>query len=89
MVDFHDLYVFLVIVLRFSNFFYPFVLFVNFADITGPDNPIPLSPQWLLPKPGETKTGMSLGVCTNISTFCAADVFGCSNELLSSISFAL
>ncbi|KNA12218.1 hypothetical protein SOVF_127950 [Spinacia oleracea] len=30
-------------------------------DITGPDNPIPLSPQWLLPKPGETKTGMSLG----------------------------
>uniref|UniRef100_A0A803N1J5 GYF domain-containing protein n=1 Tax=Chenopodium quinoa TaxID=63459 RepID=A0A803N1J5_CHEQI len=30
-------------------------------DFPGPDNPIPLSPQWLLPKPGETKTGMSQG----------------------------
>ncbi|XP_021754626.1 uncharacterized protein LOC110719949 isoform X3 [Chenopodium quinoa] len=30
-------------------------------DFPGLDNPIPLSPQWLLPKPGETKTGMSQG----------------------------
>ncbi|XP_052202363.1 protein ESSENTIAL FOR POTEXVIRUS ACCUMULATION 1 isoform X2 [Diospyros lotus] len=26
-------------------------------DVHGSDNPIPLSPQWLLPKPGENKTG--------------------------------
>ncbi|TKY57726.1 PERQ amino acid-rich with GYF domain-containing protein 2 [Spatholobus suberectus] len=26
-------------------------------DVQGPDNPIPLSPQWLLPKPGESKPG--------------------------------
>ncbi|XP_028757728.1 uncharacterized protein LOC114716823 [Neltuma alba] len=26
-------------------------------DFQGPDNPIPLSPQWLLPKPGESKLG--------------------------------
>ncbi|KAI9113391.1 hypothetical protein K1719_015916 [Acacia pycnantha] len=26
-------------------------------DFQGPDNPIPLSPQWLLPKPGESKSG--------------------------------
>ncbi|XP_054797133.1 protein ESSENTIAL FOR POTEXVIRUS ACCUMULATION 1 [Prosopis cineraria] len=26
-------------------------------DFQGPDNPIPLSPQWLLPKPGESKPG--------------------------------
>lgn len=34
---------------------------ISAKDIPGPDNPIPLSPQWLLPKPGENKTGMSLG----------------------------
>ncbi|MQL83346.1 hypothetical protein Taro_015840, partial [Colocasia esculenta] len=28
------------------------------ADISGLENPIPLSPQWLLPKPGENKSGM-------------------------------
>ncbi|XVF36120.1 hypothetical protein REPUB_Repub19eG0031100 [Reevesia pubescens] len=27
-------------------------------DVQGPDNPIPLSPQWLLPKPGESKPGI-------------------------------
>ncbi|MED6146680.1 hypothetical protein PIB30_036757 [Stylosanthes scabra] len=26
-------------------------------DVQGSDNPIPLSPQWLLPKPGESKSG--------------------------------
>ncbi|GAB4852006.1 hypothetical protein Ancab_016200 [Ancistrocladus abbreviatus] len=30
-------------------------------DVLGSDNPIPLSPQWLLPKPGESKAGMSPG----------------------------
>ncbi|KAK6115360.1 hypothetical protein DH2020_007629 [Rehmannia glutinosa] len=30
-------------------------------DIQGPDNSIPLSPQWLLPKPGENKTGPVTG----------------------------
>ncbi|KAJ0252545.1 Protein ESSENTIAL FOR POTEXVIRUS ACCUMULATION 1 [Hirschfeldia incana] len=29
-----------------------------FKDIQGSDNPIPLSPQWLLSKPGKSKTGM-------------------------------
>ncbi|XWS14588.1 hypothetical protein CRYUN_Cryun35bG0022800 [Craigia yunnanensis] len=27
-------------------------------DVQGSDNPIPLSPQWLLPKPGESKPGI-------------------------------
>ncbi|OIW03483.1 hypothetical protein TanjilG_14708 [Lupinus angustifolius] len=27
-------------------------------DLPGSDNPLPLSPQWLLPKPGESKPGM-------------------------------
>ncbi|KAJ6827105.1 uncharacterized protein M6B38_367660 [Iris pallida] len=30
-------------------------------DMQGSDNPIPLSPQWLLPKPGESKLGISTG----------------------------
>ncbi|RVX15225.1 hypothetical protein CK203_007907 [Vitis vinifera] len=30
-------------------------------DVQGSDNPIPLSPQWLLPKPGENKHGMVTG----------------------------
>ncbi|CAH8390762.1 unnamed protein product [Eruca vesicaria subsp. sativa] len=29
-----------------------------FKDMQGSDNPIPLSPQWLLSKPGENKTGL-------------------------------
>lgn len=33
------------------------------ADIQGSDNAIPLSPQWLLNKPGESKAGMGTGVC--------------------------
>ncbi|XP_020879691.1 uncharacterized protein LOC9299790 isoform X2 [Arabidopsis lyrata subsp. lyrata] len=32
-----------------------------FKDIQGSDNAIPLSPQWLLSKPGENKTGMGTG----------------------------
>lgn len=32
------------------------------ADVQGSDNPIPLSPQWLLPKQGESKPGIG-GVC--------------------------
>jgi hypothetical protein len=32
------------------------------ADAQGSDNPIPLSPQWLLPKPGESKPGVGTGV---------------------------
>ncbi|CAL0323749.1 unnamed protein product [Lupinus luteus] len=31
--------------------------FQIFKDLPGSDNPIPLSPQWLLPKPGESKPG--------------------------------
>ncbi|GFP92674.1 perq amino acid-rich with gyf domain-containing protein 2 [Phtheirospermum japonicum] len=34
-------------------------------DVQGPDNSIPLSPQWLLPKPGENKTGAVAGVQEN------------------------
>ncbi|XP_073022929.1 protein ESSENTIAL FOR POTEXVIRUS ACCUMULATION 1-like isoform X1 [Primulina eburnea] len=30
-------------------------------DVQGSDNPIPLSPQWLLPKPGDNKTGLVTG----------------------------
>ncbi|KAL0366113.1 UNVERIFIED_CONTAM: protein ESSENTIAL FOR POTEXVIRUS ACCUMULATION 1 [Sesamum radiatum] len=30
-------------------------------DVQGPDDSIPLSPQWLLPKPGESKTGVLTG----------------------------
>ncbi|KAK4434518.1 protein ESSENTIAL FOR POTEXVIRUS ACCUMULATION 1 [Sesamum alatum] len=30
-------------------------------DVQGPDDSIPLSPQWLLPKPGENKTGVVAG----------------------------
>lgn len=30
-------------------------------DVQGSENPIPLSPQWLLPKSGESKTGMGTG----------------------------
>ncbi|KAK6939447.1 GYF domain [Dillenia turbinata] len=30
-------------------------------DMQGSDNPIPLSPQWLLPKPGENKLGVVTG----------------------------
>ncbi|XP_044510757.1 protein ESSENTIAL FOR POTEXVIRUS ACCUMULATION 1-like isoform X2 [Mangifera indica] len=30
-------------------------------DVQGADNPIPLSPQWLLPKPGESKPGTGTG----------------------------
>ncbi|KAL0369072.1 UNVERIFIED_CONTAM: protein ESSENTIAL FOR POTEXVIRUS ACCUMULATION 1 [Sesamum calycinum] len=30
-------------------------------DVQGPDDSIPLSPQWLLPKPGENKTGVVTG----------------------------
>ncbi|KAK9271198.1 hypothetical protein L1049_026788 [Liquidambar formosana] len=30
-------------------------------DVQGSDNPIPLSPQWLLSKPGESKAGMGTG----------------------------
>ncbi|KAL8466642.1 hypothetical protein ACS0TY_035621 [Phlomoides rotata] len=30
-------------------------------DVQGTDNPIPLSPQWLLPKPGENRPGMVSG----------------------------
>ncbi|KAK1276349.1 Zinc finger CCCH domain-containing protein 19 [Acorus gramineus] len=30
-------------------------------DMQGPDNPIPLSPQWLLPKPQENKLGIGTG----------------------------
>ncbi|XP_010540354.1 PREDICTED: uncharacterized protein LOC104814159 [Tarenaya hassleriana] len=35
-----------------------------FKDVQGSDNPVPLSPQWLLPKTGESKTGMGTGVCS-------------------------
>ncbi|KAL3640839.1 hypothetical protein CASFOL_015807 [Castilleja foliolosa] len=34
-------------------------------DVQGSDNSIPLSPQWLLPKPGENKTGSLAGVQEN------------------------
>ncbi|PIN06730.1 GYF domain containing protein [Handroanthus impetiginosus] len=34
-------------------------------DVQGSDNSIPLSPQWLLPKPGENKTGVTTGVFEN------------------------
>ncbi|KAJ0086530.1 hypothetical protein Patl1_09124 [Pistacia atlantica] len=30
-------------------------------DVQGADNPLPLSPQWLLPKPGESKPGIGTG----------------------------
>ncbi|WCJ35164.1 GYF domain-containing protein [Euphorbia peplus] len=30
-------------------------------DVQGSDNPIPLSPQWLLPKPSENKSGVGTG----------------------------
>ncbi|KAH9758670.1 protein ESSENTIAL FOR POTEXVIRUS ACCUMULATION 1 [Citrus sinensis] len=30
-------------------------------DVQGSDNPLPLSPQWLLPKPGESKPGIGTG----------------------------
>ncbi|KAK2988729.1 hypothetical protein RJ640_020994 [Escallonia rubra] len=32
-------------------------------DMQGSENPIPLSPQWLLPKPGDNKAGILTGVC--------------------------
>lgn len=38
-------------------------LFLMYAAGSGSENPIPLSPQWLLPKPGESKPGMLTGVC--------------------------
>ncbi|KAJ6403587.1 hypothetical protein OIU84_011910 [Salix udensis] len=36
-------------------------LFQNSKDAQGSDNPIPLSPQWLLPKHGESKPGVGTG----------------------------
>ncbi|KAJ6389855.1 hypothetical protein OIU77_024153 [Salix suchowensis] len=36
-------------------------LFQISKDAQGSDNPIPLSPQWLLPKPGESKPGVGTG----------------------------
>ncbi|KAJ1419709.1 GYF-like domain superfamily, partial [Sesbania bispinosa] len=37
------------------------------TDVQGSDNPIPLSPQWLLPKPGESKSGTgTLDSCLQI-----------------------
>lgn len=41
---------------------YP-VSIVTCIDLQGADNTIPLSPQWLLPKPGENKAGVVAGVC--------------------------
>jgi len=34
--------------------------------VQGSDNPIPLSPQWLLPKPGENKLGTGSVVCASL-----------------------
>lgn len=33
-----------------------------FAEVQGIDGSVPLSPQWLLPKPGENKPGMVTGL---------------------------
>lgn len=35
-----------------------------YAAGQGSENPIPLSPQWLLPKLGESKPGALSGVCS-------------------------
>lgn len=37
------------------------------ADVQGSDNPIPLSPQWLLSKSGKSKTGMGTVVFSHCS----------------------
>lgn len=37
-------------------------LFLIHVDVQGPNDSIPLSPQWLLPKPGESKAGIVTGV---------------------------
>jgi hypothetical protein len=34
------------------------------ADVQGSDHPVPLSPQWLLPKPGDSKPAVGTGVCS-------------------------
>ena len=39
-----------------------FAVCLPFADIQGSDNPVPLSPQWLLPKPADNKLGILSGV---------------------------
>ncbi|KAJ6941483.1 hypothetical protein NC651_007303 [Populus alba x Populus x berolinensis] len=38
-------------------------------DAQGSDNPIPLSPQWLLPKPGESKPGVGTGESSPLSAY--------------------
>ena len=53
-------------------------IFAMVSDLHGPENSIPLSPQWLLPKPGENKLGVTTGVC-----FCLAHLTSCFyNETL-------
>lgn len=47
---------------RVKSFFFVDSFCLLHADAQGSDNPIPLSPQWLLPKPGESKPGVGTGV---------------------------
>lgn len=35
----------------------------SFADVQDLESPVPLSPQWLLPKAGDAKLGTGPGVC--------------------------
>lgn len=49
-----------------SLFRVPFFFFFS-AEMQGPDGSIPLSPQWLLPKSGENKSGMVTGISSPIS----------------------
>lgn len=49
------------------------------ADVQGSDNPIPLSPQWLLSKSGKSKAGMG----TVVFSHCSLSVHFCLFHSLS------
>lgn len=48
-------------------FFWGF--FLIHVDVQGHNDSIPLSPQWLLPKPGESKAGIVTGVRSLLLSF--------------------
>ncbi|GLJ30004.1 hypothetical protein SUGI_0593180 [Cryptomeria japonica] len=55
---------------------------IKAKDLHGPENSFPLSPQWLLPKPGENKLGVTTGVGIQEHPVNCSPSQGSRNELL-------